>query len=361
MANILENRVKEASTTVGTGTLTLTGALLGFRTFASKCAVGDTFRYGLQGVDANGAPSGDWEVGIGTYSAANQIARTTVLDSSNAGAAVVLAAGAKQVWIGMDALQASWAKEVLTADRTYYVSTAGSNAASGLSVGAPWLTIQNAVNFISRNLDLNGFNAIIQLADGAYTEAVVLKPAAGYGTIIIQGNSAAAANVTVDSAGTTFSADGPANRQYFLKRMRLTASSVCVLANNGALITTLTTHYGAVGNGYHIQSLNGGEVRQTGNYTISGAAYNHIHVSRGGRVYVGATTITLTGTPDFGGAFISVLHGSLALMAGLDFSGFATGKRYEIDYGSVCYLASSSTVYFPGSVPGTAFNGSVYA
>jgi hypothetical protein len=98
MASQIQDRVKETTTTTGTGALTLAGAMTGFRAFSSVCAIGDTFYYALQAVDSNGNPTGAWETGIGTYSAANTLTRTTFLASST-GAFLSLAAGTTQVWL----------------------------------------------------------------------------------------------------------------------------------------------------------------------------------------------------------------------------------------------------------------------
>ncbi len=87
------DRVRETSATTGTGTLTLAGAVTGFRSFS---AVGDGARtyYSIE------APDGGWEVGIGTYtSSGTTLSRDTVLASSNAGSLVSLAAGTKQVFL----------------------------------------------------------------------------------------------------------------------------------------------------------------------------------------------------------------------------------------------------------------------
>lgn len=99
MAHISEDRILETSTTVGTGNLTLAGAVTGYRTFASVMATTDTCLYAVWGVDGNGSPTGEWEGGIGTYSALNTLTRTTVLESSNAGALVTFSAGTKYVSI----------------------------------------------------------------------------------------------------------------------------------------------------------------------------------------------------------------------------------------------------------------------
>lgn len=94
MAHIQADRVKDTTTTTGTGSVTLSGtAPTGFRNFASVMANSDTCFYCIEG-------GAEWEVGLGTYvSATPALARTTVLSSSNAGAAVNFGAGTKNVFI----------------------------------------------------------------------------------------------------------------------------------------------------------------------------------------------------------------------------------------------------------------------
>jgi len=82
MALILKDRVQETSTTTGTGTLTLAGAVTQFQTFSSAIGNGNTTYYTIYNAGAS-----DWEVGIGTVGAGT-LARTTVLASSNAGSLV---------------------------------------------------------------------------------------------------------------------------------------------------------------------------------------------------------------------------------------------------------------------------------
>lgn len=97
MASAPADRVLETSTTTGTGTLTLAGAVTGYQTFA---AVGNsnTTPYCIFGVDADGIPTGEWETGIGTYtSSGTTLARTTVQASSNSNNAVNFSAGTKYV------------------------------------------------------------------------------------------------------------------------------------------------------------------------------------------------------------------------------------------------------------------------
>lgn len=101
MSALLFDRVLETSTTIGTGDVALAAAVTGYRRFSAVMSVGQTCPYFIEAKDANGNPSGDWEVGIATYSAANTLTRTTVEASSNAGAAVNFGAGTK--WVALDA------------------------------------------------------------------------------------------------------------------------------------------------------------------------------------------------------------------------------------------------------------------
>jgi hypothetical protein len=94
MAIAVYDRVQETTTTTGTGSVTLLGAVTGFQTFAVVGNGGQTY-YCI--ADQGGA---NWEVGVGTYSTTGpSLARTTVLASSNSGSLVSFTAGIKTVFI----------------------------------------------------------------------------------------------------------------------------------------------------------------------------------------------------------------------------------------------------------------------
>ncbi len=94
MALVLADRVRETSTTTGTGTFTLAGAVTGFQSF-SVIGNANTTYYTIAGQGTN-----EWEVGIGTYtSAGTTLSRDTVLASSNAGSLVNFSAGTKDVFV----------------------------------------------------------------------------------------------------------------------------------------------------------------------------------------------------------------------------------------------------------------------
>ena len=83
MALIVKDRIKETTTTTGTGTVTLAGASDKFQAF-SVIGDGNTTYYAI-------TSGNDWEVGLGTYTTSGTtLSRDTILESSNAGAAITL-------------------------------------------------------------------------------------------------------------------------------------------------------------------------------------------------------------------------------------------------------------------------------
>lgn len=88
------DRVKDTTTTTGTGSITLAGsAPTGFQTFATAFGSGGNrpVAYTIQGTS-------EWEVGIGTFNGTTTLTRDRVLASSNSGALVNFSAGTKDVW-----------------------------------------------------------------------------------------------------------------------------------------------------------------------------------------------------------------------------------------------------------------------
>ena len=90
MALVVKDRVRENSTTTGTGTLTLSGAVNGFQTFSAAIGNTNTTYYAIVG-------GAEFEVGLGTVSA-GALSRDTILESSNSGSAVNFSAGTKDVF-----------------------------------------------------------------------------------------------------------------------------------------------------------------------------------------------------------------------------------------------------------------------
>lgn len=94
MALQLKDRVLETASAPGTGTVTLLGASLGYQSFNTALTSGSTTYYTI--ADLGGA---NWEVGVGTFTSPDQLARNTVLASSNSGSAVNFSTGTQNVFV----------------------------------------------------------------------------------------------------------------------------------------------------------------------------------------------------------------------------------------------------------------------
>jgi hypothetical protein len=103
MPLVVKDRVRETSTTAGTGTFTLAGAVTGYQAF-SAVGNGNTTYYTIYLQGGN-----EWEVGIGTYTASGTtLSRDTVLASSAGGAKVSFSAGVKDVFVTYPADRSVW-------------------------------------------------------------------------------------------------------------------------------------------------------------------------------------------------------------------------------------------------------------
>jgi len=102
MALVVNDRVKETSTTTGTGTLDLAGAVSGFETFVAGIGNSNTTYYAIVNED------GAFEVGLGTVTDAgtDTLSRTTIISSSNSDSAVNFGAGTKNVFCTLPASKA---------------------------------------------------------------------------------------------------------------------------------------------------------------------------------------------------------------------------------------------------------------
>jgi hypothetical protein len=100
MALVINDRVKETSTTTGTGTFNLAGAETGYESFVSGVGTGNTTYYAIELNSAN-----QWEVGIGTVTSGSPdtLSRDTIISSSNSDAAVTFSSGTKNVFCTLPA------------------------------------------------------------------------------------------------------------------------------------------------------------------------------------------------------------------------------------------------------------------
>jgi len=102
MALVINNRVRETTSTTGTGAVTLGGAVGGFQSFSAGIGNSNTTYYAIS-INSES----EWEVGLGTLNGdSSTLTRTTVLESSNSDSAVDFSAGSKEVFCTLPAEKA---------------------------------------------------------------------------------------------------------------------------------------------------------------------------------------------------------------------------------------------------------------
>ena len=176
MALVLNNRVRETTSTTGTGAVTFAGAVDGFQTFAAGIGNSNTTYYAISLNTAN-----EWEVGLGTLNGdSSTLTRTTVLESSNSDSAVDFAAGSKEIFC------------TLPSEKAVYLD-ASDNQVGGFSSVADDTTPQ-----LGGDLDVNG-NAIVSASDGA-----IAINANGTGMVTMTANSVTGDVIPGKLAGTNF-------------------------------------------------------------------------------------------------------------------------------------------------------------
>lgn len=249
----------------------------------------------------------------------------------------------------------------LTATLNLYVSTTGDDNNDGLTPGTPFKTIQRAVDIALQTYDLSGHTVNINVADGVYTEEV----------LVLYGNSGVVRFVGNTGANWR-GVGGYALRASFGSNIRVTGFTF----GGGTLATyhigvtaqaSLTLEGGSVfgaAAGRHILVARQAYLSLEGNYTITDGANSHIGVLDGSLAVYSAITTTLIGTPAFSAGFMVVGRNS-SVNAGdaatITFNGTATGPRYAMHVLSSTWTGGKGANLFPGNVAGTATTGSVYS
>ncbi len=185
MALVVNDRVRETSTTTGTGTFTLAGAQTGFETFSTAIGNTNTTYYAI-----SNQANGEFEVGLGTVGAGT-LARTTIISSSNSDSAVDFSAGTKDVFC------------TLPASKAVILDSSGNIVANNGSA----LTNLNADNLASGTVPDARFPATLPAASGVNLTALNASNVAS-GTL----SSDRLPTVPTTKGGTGLTAIGTANQ-----------------------------------------------------------------------------------------------------------------------------------------------------
>ena len=148
MAHVLNDRVKETTTTTGTGTVNLAGAETGFESFVAGIGNSNTTYYCIVHQSAD-----EFEVGIGTVTDASPdtLSRTTIISSSNSDSAVNFSAGTKDVFCTLPASKTVFFDET-SGGSDVAIGSKGTNP-MGLGITGTVLAVSEASNVASFQLD----------------------------------------------------------------------------------------------------------------------------------------------------------------------------------------------------------------
>jgi hypothetical protein len=333
MALVVKDRVRETSTTTGTGTVTLGGAYDGYQTFASAVADGSTVFYCIHNTAT--AYDTEWEVGLGTFTASGTtISRDTIYSSSNSGSAVNFSAGTKEVFL------------TYPAEKAVYEDATGNVTVPGkITVGAePTADSDVATKLYVDNLVATG----IDVHDPVRVESpTALSP-------VTYNNGTAGVGATLTNAGTQVALviDGVTvntnDRVLIYTQTDATQNGIYVVTDTGSGSTNwvLTRATDADSNG-----TLGPDTLSQGTYVYvqegnTGAGESYV-CSTVGTITFGTTEITFSqfsAVPTFtGGTNIDVTAQTISLTGVVDETNGGTGNSSYVT-GDTLYASGTNTL-----------------
>jgi hypothetical protein len=170
MALILKDRVKESSSSSGTGSITLGGAFVGYQTFNAAVASGSTVYYTIHNTTAGNDQ--EWEVGVGTFTAPSTLSRDTVLSSSAGGTTKTNFTGSSvlEVFITQPAEEAVYLNN---ATGKVEIGGNGTNTVSFTNINTTNLTA-TTVTLTAGTISTNAANAT-DITNKQYVDGLVLS------------------------------------------------------------------------------------------------------------------------------------------------------------------------------------------
>jgi len=255
------------------------------------------------------------------------------------------------------------AREVLTAPRTYYVSTTGSDSNNGLTAGTAFATHVKAINTACA-LDLSTFSVTISTADGTYNvtgTAMPLKSYVGAGPITIQGNNASPQNVIINTTNGDCAAASGVIGQWNISGFTLNANtfgycglrayggSTVVQAGNirwGKALSHVFADYGAI-------------VFLIGTQEVYDDFNQHYQFTNQGIIQDIGKSVTITGTRTFGYFAYGETSGEL-VVNGTTYSsvaGSAFSTKFNNATNALIVGTGGNVNLFPGTLAGASWAG----
>lgn len=254
-------------------------------------------------------------------------------------------------------------REKLTATRTYYIRTDGSDSNDGLSntSGGAFLTVQKGID-TAASLDIGEYDVTIQIGDGTYTGANTLKRPVGSGDVIIQGNSGTPSNVDIHVTGGNCFTIIHQSGKFKIKDMKLrtTTSGRCI-ETQGSAVEIDNLDFGASAS-QHMLVWQAAYLEVVGDYAVSGGASQHVYASTGSWIRMNGTTITYSNSPNFTGQNFIAIACAVVSATSMTFTngGTVTGQRYYANTNGVINTNGGGASYIPGDSSGSTATGGQY-
>jgi hypothetical protein len=167
MALVLKDRVRESSTSSGTGSITLAGAFTGYQSFATAITSGSTVYYTIH--NTTSPNDGEWEVGVGTFTSPSTLSRDTVFSSSTGGSKVSFsAASTLEVFVTQPSEQAVYIND---ATGKVEVFGNGTNVIAFTEINTTNLTA-NTVTLTAGTISTNAANTT-DIVNKQYVDGIV--------------------------------------------------------------------------------------------------------------------------------------------------------------------------------------------
>ena len=339
MALVLNDRVKETTTTTGTGTVNLAGAETGFETFVAGIGNTNTTYYAIVHQTAD-----EFEVGLGTVSdsSPDTLSRTTIISSSNSDSGVNFSAGTKDVFC------------TLPASKTVYKDASGN---VGIGTNSPAVAFHMTGNGFKARFDRTGSaGSVVEYANGGTVVGNLGVQSGGFGL----GGGFRDPDIFITTAGVVgIGTTSPSETLTVNGNIANTSGDMVVDVVGGIILDAddngtvsykdAGTRYGYIeksSNDMVIQSaISDGDMKFNGNdggSTITALTLDMSDAGRAlfnGSVDIGGTSITRTGdlTLDVSGDIILDADGE-----NIKFLDGGTG-RGQIDLGSANFTLRAST------------------
>lgn len=249
-------------------------------------------------------------------------------------------------------------RDILAANRDYYIAPTGSDVGSGSSA-SPWATLQHAYDWIQANLDLARYTVTVHVAAGTYARLMAFGPIVGQiqpSSLTFSGTGA-----VVSSANSCFT--GVYGAMFRAEGFKVTSSRSGFVSDGASFIELGSVEFSYC-NWAHMHAVAGGRISLCGaTYQVTGGGPFAQLSEGGGKIYIlesvcnfpnNGVTFAADSNAE-GGYFAYAGQGGLIDYTGTSFAGSSNtvvGKKFHVGSNGVISVNGNSLQCLPGLTPG---------